>query len=230
MQSLAGEMNLAETAFVSGYVDGHYGLRWFTPLAEVDLCGHATLASAHVLWTTQRHSVAEPIVFMTRSGRLTVSREGSEIKMDFPAQPSAPAEPPAGMIEALGIEPLCVERNATDYLVQVDSESTLQEIQPDFRGLAAVEARGIIVTCESAESEYDFKSRFFAPAVGVDEDPVTGSAHCCLARFWQPRLGKSQLTGFQASRRGGVVRVENVDDRVHLYGHAVTVFAAELLA
>lgn len=230
MQSLAAEMNLAETAFVSRREDDGYDLRWFTPLAEVDLCGHATLASAHILWSTKRHPIAQQIDFETRSGRLVTSTHGSEIKMDFPAQPSKPADPPAGLLDAMGVSPICVEQNKTDFLLQVEDESTLMGIQPDYRRLGMIDARGIIVTCRSQEEGYDFKSRFFAPAVGVNEDPVTGSAHCCLAPFWKARLGKDTLTGYQASPRGGIVRVANVDDRVHLFGHAVTVFNAELLA
>ena len=229
MQAVAAEMNLSETAFVRGGRDGEpLGLRWFTPAAEVDLCGHATLASAHALWEEGEVPVGTPIRFATRSGVLTAAaaRDG-EIQLDFPATPARPAEAPPGLVEALGVEPRWVGRSRFDYLVEVDSEERVRGLRPDLARLRQVRARGVIVTA-GASPPFDFTSRFFGPAVGVDEDPVTGSAHCCLAPFWSERLRRAELVGFQASHRGGVVRTRLAGDRVLLGGHAVTVLRGEL--
>lgn len=232
MQHVAREMNLSETAFVVKRPDpsSGYDLRWFTPSVEVDLCGHATLASAHVLWETAALAPDEAARFHTRSGLLTVIREGREMVMDFPAEPEEPTSPPELLAEALGIVPQYVGKNRFDLLLEVDGEETLRGIEPDFRRLSTLPVRGVIVTSRSQAPEHDFVSRFFAPGAGVDEDPVTGSAHCCLGPFWGRRLRKSQLVGYQASPRGGVVGVRLVRDRVHLSGQAVTVLRGEWVA
>jgi PhzF family phenazine biosynthesis protein len=227
LQAVAREMNLSETAFLVKQPD-HCDLRWFTPTVEVDLCGHATLASAHVLWQ-QGQAAGDEIRFSTKSGILKSIRHGDDIELDFPVKPEEEAKAPPGLLEALGISAKYVGKNQFDYLVEVESEAALRGIAPDFKRLATVQARGIIVTSKSADPRFDFVSRFFAPASGVDEDPVTGSAHCCLADFWRKRLGKTQFMAFQASARGGVVKVRVVKDRVLLGGRAVTVARGELL-
>jgi predicted PhzF superfamily epimerase YddE/YHI9 len=228
MQSVAAEMNLSETAFTWGRADGTFPLRWMTPAVEVALCGHATLAAAHALW---ENGVAEPagtIRFDTRSGILTAARSGDEIELDFPAKPASQAEPPPGLVEAVGADPRFVGRNEYDYLLELGSEEEVRGLRPDFRGLAAVECRGVIVTAPSADRRFDFVSRFFAPASGVNEDPVTGSAHCCLAVHWAGKLGKWEMVGYQASARGGAVRVAVAGERVKLGGRAVTVLRGVL--
>ena len=230
MQRVAREMNLSETAFLVGRESGGYDLRWFTPAVEVDLCGHATLASAHVLWEDGHLSPSDPAVFHTRSGRLSAMRRGDWIEMDFPAEPAESAPAPEGLAEALGAEPVHFGRNRFDCLVEVDSEETVRGLAPDIRGLAALPVRGVIVTARGETAEFDFVSRFFAPRAGVDEDPVTGSAHCCLGPYWLGRLGRDAFTAWQASARGGVVKVTVEGDRVLLSGQAVTVLRGELLA
>jgi PhzF family phenazine biosynthesis protein len=227
MQSVGTEMNLSETAFLSPEGDG-FRLRWFTPKVEVKLCGHATLASAHVLWEAGVVQASKEIVFHTKSGKLTARRDGGFIELDFPARKAAPSKPPEGLLEALGVRAKSFCRSLDDYLVEVGSEEELRDMEPDFGLLAKVDTRGTIVTCRSKSKEYDFVSRFFAPAVGVNEDPVTGSAHCCLAIFWGRRLGKTEMVGYQASARGGLVSVRVRGRRVILGGKAVTVFAGEL--
>jgi len=231
MQSVAREMNLSETAFLRSRPGGDgFDLRWFTPAVEVDLCGHATLASAHVLWEAGRLPAEQPARFHTRSGLLSASRNGDgTIQMDFPAKPSTPVEAPNGLAEAVGVQLVSIFSNRMDYLVELVDERAVRDLRPDLRALKAVRARGVIVTARSDDARYDFVSRFFAPAVGVDEDPVTGSAHCCLAPFWAERLGKAKLVGYQASARGGVVGVEISGDRVLLSGNAVTVLRGTLL-
>jgi len=228
MQSVASEMNLSETAFLHPEGDG-YRLRWFTPVVEVALCGHATLASAHVLWETRKLPATASARFFTKSGLLTCVRHGEGIEMDFPARVAEPAAAPAGLAEALGIQPLFVGRSAYDYLVEADSPATLRKLRPDFSQLARVPVRGVIVTSRSDRVEFDFLSRFFAPASGVNEDPVTGSAHCSLGPFWQSRSNESEFVAYQASARGGVVRLRVAGDRVFLGGTAVTVLRGELL-
>jgi PhzF family phenazine biosynthesis protein len=228
MQQVAMEMNLSETAFLEAGNDT-WGLRWFTPATEVKLCGHATLASAHVLWSQELVGAGQEIGFETLSGRLTASLRGKLIELDFPARPPHQVEAPAGLIEALGVEPLLVARDDEDLLVLVADEPAVRRLDPDIRGLLQVAARGIIVTAAAEDGKHDFVSRFFAPAVGVDEDPVTGSAHCCLAPFWSRRLGKTRMSGYQASSRGGTVQVRVEGDRVVLGGEAVTTLSAELL-
>ena len=229
MQRVAAEMNLSETAFLTPRDDG-YRLRWFTPTVEVELCGHATLASAHVLWESGQLRPDDVARFHTRSGLLTAARDEGDITLDFPASPSEDAAAPEGLAEALGVTPRRVARGRYDYLVEVDSGETVRRLAPDFRALGEIEVeRGVIVTAPGADG-VDFVSRFFAPAAGVDEDPVTGSAHCCLGPYWSRRLGRTDLVGYQASERGGTVRVAVCGDRVLLGGRAVTVFRGELLA
>ena len=229
MQDVAREMNLAETAFVRPDTDG-YGLRWFTPTLEVDLCGHATLAAAHVLWETGRLAPDAVARFDTRSGRLTAALRDGWIELDFPATPAEEAPSPAGLEEALGAVPRFVGRSRFDYLAELDSEAAVRELRPDFRRLSALGARGVIVTARSEHPDDDFVSRFFAPGAGIDEDPVTGSAHCALAPFWGARLGKNALAARQVSPRGGFLKVRLDGDRVRIAGQAVTVMTGELLA
>lgn len=227
MRDVAAEMNLSETAFLHRLDDG-WSLRWFTPAVEVDLCGHATLASAHVLWQDGLLPPDAQARFHTRSGLLTAVREGGWIRMDFPAKPEQPAPAPEGLEQALGVRPLYTGRSRFDWLVEVESEAVVRALTPDLGLLARVQARGVIVTARAEVGGYDFVSRFFAPRVGVPEDPVTGSAHCALAPFWAARLGRDELTGYQASRRGGTVQVRVAGDRVMLGGQAVTVMRGEL--
>ena len=227
LQAVAADMNLSETAFLVKNADG-FDLRWLTPKVEVDLCGHATLASAHILFE-QGAADADEIRFSTKSGILKAMRRAEAIELDFPLKPEVEAQAPPGLLEALGISARYVGRNQFDYLVEVDSEATLRAIAPDFKRLANKSARGIIVTSRSANPQFDFVSRFFAPGAGIDEDPVTGSAHCCLGDFWQKRLGKTEFRAFQASTRGGVVKVRVMRDRCFLGGTAITVAKGDLL-
>ncbi|MEX2026724.1 MAG: PhzF family phenazine biosynthesis protein [Pirellulaceae bacterium] len=229
LQLVAREMNQSETAFLVENRDG-FDLRWFTPKVEVDLCGHATLASAFALWHAGMATQGQTIRFSTRSGILTATSRGEEIELDFPLKPEEPAAAPVGLAEALGIEPVYIGRNQFDYLVEISSASVLRQMNPDFARLATVECRGTIVTARSDDPRYDFLSRFFAPQAGINEDPVTGSAHCCLAGFWARRLTKNFLVGYQASPRGGTVRVTLSGERVLLGGRAVLVSRGELLA
>ena len=229
LQNVAMEMNLSETAFLVPSSSG-FDLRWLTPKVEVALCGHATLASAHVLWNEGYAPGAEEICFHTKSGLLKATRKDSCVELDFPTKPPTQCSPPPGLLEALGITARYVGRNLFDYLVEVESEAEVRRLAPDFAQLSRLEARGVMVTSHAAEAQYDFVSRFFAPGTGVNEDPVTGSAHCCLGPYWQARLGKSQFTAFQASARGGVVQVRVAGDRTYLGGQAVTVCRGELAA
>jgi PhzF family phenazine biosynthesis protein len=230
MQAVAAEMNLAETAFVVPQGDA-YGLRWFTPTIEVDLCGHATLATAHALWDTGRLNPDRDARFDTRSGRLTASRRDGLIELDFPSTPADAA--PAfitGLADALGAEPAWAGRSMFDLMAVFGNAADVRALVPDMVRLAELPARGVIVTAPADDGVHDFTSRFFAPASGVPEDPVTGSAHCALAPYWAERLGRPRLLGYQASKRGGTVRVEHAGARVRLAGRAVTVFTAELVA
>jgi PhzF family phenazine biosynthesis protein len=229
MQRVGAEMNLSETAFVHPEGDS-FRLRWFTPKVEVALCGHATLASAHVLWETRRVPAGQPIAFHTLSGVLTAMQAENTIQLDFPLCPAEQARPPEGLTEALNTAPVWTGRSRLDWLVEVKSEEVLRGLAPDFARLAQVGARGIIVTSRPTTPGYDFVSRFFAPAAGINEDPVTGSAHCCLADYWARRLGKSAMVAYQASARGGVVHVRVAGDRVLLGGRAITIARGELLA
>jgi PhzF family phenazine biosynthesis protein len=229
MQNVAAEMNLSETAFIHPLEDG-FALRWFTPAVEVELCGHATLASAHALWSEERVASQQPIRFHTASGWLTASRSDDLIELDFPATPASPIEMPNGLPEALGhtAAPIWLGQNRFDRMLVVASEGEVRQMTPNFGQLATLTERGIMVTSRSGNPQFDFISRYFAPAAGIDEDPVTGSAHCTLAPYWAEQLGKTQLVGYQASPRGGVVQVALRDDRVALRGHAVTVLRGQL--
>lgn len=227
MQHIARDMNLSETAFVSPRSDG-FDLRWFTPAVEVRLCGHATLASAHVLWESNRLARDASARFHTLSGWLTARRVADEIELDFPARVAAEAPVPEGLERALGAAPRFVGRSADDYLVELADERTVRELQPDLAALRTLPVRGVIVTSRSSDARFDFVSRFFAPAAGVDEDHVTGSAHCALAPHWRARLRKDAMVGWQASARGGRVSVVVSDERVLLRGRAITVARGEL--
>ncbi len=227
LQRVAAEMKQSETAFLVPDQQG-YHLRWLTPEVEVNLCGHATLASAFVLWQTNQVAAADSIAFSTRSGTLAARLCEGRVELDFPLTQARACDPPAGLLDALGAEAVFVGNNRFDYLLEVASDEVVRALAPDFRRLAAVECRGVIVTARSSDGRFDFVSRFFAPASGIDEDPVTGSAHCTLATFWQARLGKGEFVAYQASRRGGVVRVRIAGDRVRLSGEAKLVFSGTL--
>ncbi|MEP6713999.1 MAG: PhzF family phenazine biosynthesis protein [Terriglobia bacterium] len=227
MAKVAMEMNLSETSFLVADGDA-YNLRWFTPSVEVALCGHATLAAAHVLWQDGHLPSDSVAKFQTKSGLLTCVKRGDWIEMDFPTRVEQKADAPARLAEALGVKPLYVGRNQFDYLVEVPDEATLRSLKPQHHLLRELPVRGVIVTARGSNG-YDFVSRFFAPGSGIDEDPVTGSAHTALGPFWGARLGKTEMTGFQASARGGVVKVRLDGDRVMLAGQAVTVLRGELL-
>ncbi len=222
MQSVAQEINQTETAFLVPRKDG-FDLRWFTPTVEVDLCGHATLASAHFLWAKRKVKPTGTAHFHTRSGLLTARKRAKWIVLDFPATPPEPCEAPPYLLDAFKASGSPVFKSPFDYMVVVEKPAKLRELKPDFRLLNAIETRGVIVTSPSDEAGVDFLSRFFAPGVGVPEDPVTGSAHCTLAPYWAQRLGRQSLVGRQASARGGIVQVEVVGGRVRLGGKAVTV-------
>jgi PhzF family phenazine biosynthesis protein len=229
LQQVASEMNLAATTFLYPQDDG-YRLRWFSAKVELELCGHGTLASAHTLWEQGYLANDAQARFYTRAGLLTAKRDGEWIELNFPARPEKPVEYSGVLVESLGVTPRYVGKSQLDYLVEVESEAILRGVQPNFRQLATLPARGVIVTATAnANSAYDFVSRFFCPSVGIDEDPVTGSAHCVLSPFWSNRLGRAQLTGYQASTRGGTVRVRLDGDRVLLGGQALTVMRGELL-
>jgi len=229
MQAVAREMNLSETAFLHREGDG-FCLRWFTPAVEVALCGHATLASAHVLWEVGYLRGDEQARFHTRSGLLTAEREDGWIVLDFPSDPVEPADEPSGLAGALGVSPVYVGKTRLHYLVEVESEQVVRDMDPDFTTLKQIADHGVMVTSLALSDEYDFVSRFFAPSVGINEDPVTGSAHCSLGPYWGARLGKTGMLAYQASARGGVVGVRLAGARVHLSGQAVTVLRGELLA
>ena len=229
MRDVAREMNLSETAFLTSQGDGAYSLRWFTPAVEVDLCGHATLAAAHVLWEDGHLPEGRQARFDTRSGRLTADRRGEWIELNFPAKVAARVEAPPELLPALGLpRAKFAGRNAFDYLLEADSEETVRALTPNLSTLRKLPVRGVIVTSRSSRPEFDFVSRFFAPGAGVDEDPVTGSAHTALGPYWAEILGKDDFTAYQASPRGGVVRVGVRGSRVLLGGQALTVMAGEL--
>ena len=230
MQTVAAEMNLAETAFLLPEGDG-FRLRWFTPKVEVKLCGHATLATAHILWERGILAPDREARFQTLSGLLTARRACDLVELDFPARPPL-AEPPAwaeAVVGALGIKPAYVGMSAEDVLFEAADEATVRAIAPDFAALRSLPARGVIVTSRSSDKRFDFVSRFFAPAVGVDEDPVTGSSHTVLVPYWAKKLGKTSLTAYQASARGGILHLRHEGARVKIAGHAVTVIAGDLL-
>lgn len=231
MQAVAREMNVAETAFLLADGVHNFNLRWFTPTIEVKLCGHATLACAHVLWEEGLVEADATLSFQTLSGTLTAQRAGEWIELDFPAEPPEQQNSyPLELRDALSVEPLYVGRNRLDFLVEVESEEVLRRLAPDMRLLRALRTRGVIVTSRSDNAKYDFVARFFAPGAGVDEDPVTGSAYCCLGPFWRERAGRDEMFAYQASPRGGEVRVRLAGGgRVLLGGQAVTVLRGELL-
>jgi PhzF family phenazine biosynthesis protein len=228
MQNVAREMNLSETAFICPEADG-FRLRWFTPAVEVDLCGHATLATAHILWETGRLPAVEEVHFFTRSGLLKAKRRDDFVELDFPEKAEESTEALPGISEALGSGFRYVCKNKFDYLVEVEDEDIVRNLKPDFQKLLQITARGIIATSRAKTRPYDFISRFFAPRVGINEDPVTGSAHCFLGPYWAKRLGKKEFLAYQASARGGEIRVRVAGERVFLGGQAVTVFSGTLL-
>jgi predicted PhzF superfamily epimerase YddE/YHI9 len=233
MQDVATEMNLSETAYAR-MLDGDstFSLRWFTPNTEVDLCGHATLATAHVLWEEGILDAGQSARFETRSGRLTARRGPEGIELDFPSEPVGAAvvtDEQLTVLRAAIPAPIrFAGRNRFDMLVEIDGDDEVRDLRPDVRRLEQLPVRGVIVTSRSSTKARDFVSRFFAPRVGVDEDPVCGSAHCCLGPYWRDKLGRAALTGHQVSRRGGVVKVRVADDRVVLIGQAVTVLRGQL--
>jgi PhzF family phenazine biosynthesis protein len=227
LRNVAREMNQSETAFLLPDGDG-FLLRWFSPTMEIGLCGHATLASAHVLWEQGILDPGREARFSTWSGLLTAVRKEGWIELDFPAEPAVPADASVSFEEILGVPAFLAGRNRMDYLVEVPDEESVSGMQPDFAALARLDCRGVIVTSRAAGGDYDFVSRFFAPRAGIPEDPVTGSSHCCLGPYWGKRLGKTVMTGYQASARGGIVRVELAGERIKLLGRAVTVWRGEM--
>lgn len=229
MQQVAQEMNLPATAFLQRQDDG-WNLRWFSPAVELALCGHGTLASAHALREYVGPGGNETIHFTTRAGLLTASYKGEWIELNFPAISTEPVEVKQDVIDALGAAPQFAGRGNLDLLVEVQSEDVVRDLKPDLDALKAATpgVRGIIVTSRAEGQAYDFVSRFFAPSTGIAEDPVTGSAHCCLGPFWSGRLGKSELVGYQASKRGGTVRVRLDGERAYLSGQAITLVQGEI--
>ncbi len=227
MQKVAGEMNLPETAFVLKR-NNHYQLRWFTPILEVELCGHATLASAHILYESGEVGLTSPILFNTKSGDLKVSFKEPYYEMDFPLEPPKVCDAPDGLLSAIDATPLYIGRNRMDYILELGSESIVRYCTPDLAKLTGIDARGVIITSLSDSGKYDFISRFFAPRFGIDEDPVTGSAHCCLGPYWGNKLNKTELSAFQASPRGGYINMVLKGKRILLSGQAVTVLSGEI--
>jgi len=229
MQLVAQETGLPATAFLNQQEDG-YALRWFTPTAELPLCGHGTLASAHVLFESGRVAGNSQVHFYTQAGELLASLNNGWIQLDFPAQPTSTADPPAGLSNALGnVTIKGVYRNPAKYLIELESEDEVRAARPNFVLLRGIPADGVIITSAASSPGYDFVSRYFAPNHGIDEDAVTGSSHCCLAPYWAERLGRNQLVGYQASKRGGMVQVQMNGNRVQLGGQAVTVMRGELI-
>ena len=234
MQGIAAEMNLSETAFLlKERANSAFQLRWFTPTTEVSLCGHATLASAHILWEESILKTEEQALFHTKSGILKATKHADWLEMVFPSRKVEQVDTDPKLSKALGINPKYTGKYVTQtgnlYLVEVESDQEVYELQPNFRLLSETDARAMLVTSIATAKDYDFVSRFFAPAVGIDEDPVTGSAHCYLTPFWAEKMKKNELTGFQASRRTGVIRCRLSQDKVLLCGQAITVFRGELL-
>ncbi|WP_149495189.1 PhzF family phenazine biosynthesis protein [Roseiconus lacunae] len=234
LQQVAAEMNLSETAFlVRSAVHNQFHLRWFTPATEVDLCGHATLASVHLLIEQRIVTMDQPIRFQTRSGELVCFHSERGITMDFPATPpkgDVTQKLAETLLTALGLDHGRVLNSDFDLLVVVEEDSIVQSLHPNFDALEKIETRGVMVSASGGPQNIDFTSRFFAPRCGINEDPVTGSAHCCLAPFWAQRLGKNNLVGLQASARQGIVQCNVVGDRVHLSGPAITMFEGRLLS
>ncbi len=228
MQALAAEMNLSETAFPRERQDGDWDLRWFSPTTEVELCGHATLASAHVLWETRRLDPGTRARFLTRSGPLTAGQREGSIEIDLPADPVTPIDAPDDLVTALGATPRTVQRGRIGWFAELRDEATVRGLQPDFRALERFDSA--VVTAPSDAPAVDFVSRYFLPGYGIDEDPVTGSAHCARGPYWAERFGRDELVGHQVSARGGVVAVRVAGDRTVLGGRAVTVLAGSLSA
>ena len=232
MQNVAAEMNLSETAFVvPAEKADSFHLRWFTPATEVDLCGHATLAAAHVLYEQCHVETDRVIRFQSRSGELPCRNINGQIRLNFPATPATDDVNPnisRQLLDTLGIDTAEVLQTRFDLVVVCKDESVVESLHPDFGLLGQIDTRGVIVTSRSLREGTDFISRFFAPRCGINEDPVTGSAHCCLAPLWKNRLGKTSLVGHQASRRSGTVHCEVIEDRVRLSGTAVTVMEGNL--
>jgi len=226
-QSVAAEFNLSETAFVEAEGDV-FRLRWFTPAIEVDLCGHATLAAAHALWETGRLAPSLPANFATKSGRLSARRDGEWIILDLPALPVRPAKPPPGLLAALADTPMAFCENDGVYLLEMDSEATVRRAAPNLAAWSALTKKGLLLTAAAKRPTHDFVSRCFFPAEGIDEDPVTGSAHCALGPYWSERLNKPVLTALQASKRGGFLLVRPKGARVEIGGRAVTVWNGSL--
>ncbi|NDJ17864.1 PhzF family phenazine biosynthesis protein [Myxacorys almedinensis] len=232
MQNVAQEMNLPETAFLIQQPDG-FNLRWFTPTVEVPLCGHATLASAHVLWSEGHLLPGQPARFHTQSGLLIACKQNDWIELDFPVNRPEPTTVPTPLDNVLGISIESVKavlQDSLGYLVEVESEALVRQMQPDLNLMLQLPIANVIVTSVAdANSEFDFVSRFFAPGLGIPEDPVTGAAHCRLAPYWRDRLGKDTFLAYQASKRGGILKIRyDGDDRVYLSGQAVTVLRGEL--
>jgi PhzF family phenazine biosynthesis protein len=229
MQAVAAEMNLSETAFAVRQEGNQFLLRWFTPTVEVPLCGHATLATAHILWEEKLVPSDEAIAFQTESGRLMAHRDSSWIRLNFPTLPLVESAEPDGLAEALGAQPLTVYQNKFPaFLVELESKEAVRGLRPVIARMNEARIHACIVTARDSSGEYDFVSRFFAPGVGIDEDPVTGGAHCSLAPYWAARLGKTELIGHQVSKRGGLVKVRVREDRVDILGQAVTVIRGHL--
>lgn len=228
MQNIANEMNLSETAFLIRRGE-EFSLRWFTPQAEVDLCGHATLASAHLLWEEQICKGNE-IRFITKSGLLTANKNENWIQMNFPKELEQKCVPQNELIEGLGVHYNYIGKNRLDYIIEVDDEETVRDLQPNFNLWKSVKARGIIVTSKSNRMGIDFVSRCFYPAIGVNEDPVTGSAHCCLGPYWQVKLKKNDLIALQLSKREGLLKLTILEERIIISGKAVTTLRGELMA
>jgi PhzF family phenazine biosynthesis protein len=228
MKLVAREMNLSETAFLHP-IEGGFSLRWLTPVVEVKLCGHATLAASFALWETGVLSPNQEARFHTLSGWLTCRRVGSWIEMSFPTVACDPCDPPAVLQEALNCDIVASGCTGMDFLIEVKDAPVLRRLKPNFGMLSSLPVRGVIATCRSDANSYDFLSRFFAPAAGVNEDPVTGSAHCTLGPYWQAKLGKSDFVAYQASERGGLVKLTVQPDRVLLYGQAVMMSKVELM-
>ena len=227
MLNVAREMNLSETAFLLPQADG-WSLRWFTPAREIELCGHATLASAHVLWESGRLPTGQTARFHTLSGLLTAEQQGEWIELNFPTAALEPGDPPPGMAEALGVQPVYSAHYRQRYLLELATEAEVRAAAPDFARLQACDRRGVVITARASTPGFDFVSRFFAVYTGIPEDPVTGSTHTFLTPYWAQKLGKESLTAYQASARGGVLRLRLLGERTAIAGQAVTVFKAEM--
>lgn len=228
MQNVAKEMNLSETAFIYKYRDG-YNLKWFTPACEIDLCGHATLATAHILWEAKYEEKESEIKFYSNSGLLIAKSVSGMIRLDFPLLDITKEEVPVELIDALKIKPTFTGTSGPNFFIEVETEKEVYSLMPDFNSIAKLDKQGVIVTSKSNNNTYDIISRYFAPKEEINEDPVTGSAHCSLANYWMKKLNKNYIKAYQASERGGRIDVEINGDRVYLYGNAITIFRGELV-